>query len=44
MAHQITGKIRYSETGSDGVLTTDGLVNYFQDCSFDQSETIGYGI
>ena len=44
MAHQITGKIIYSETGSDGVLTTDGLVNYFQDVSTFQSEELGVGI
>ena len=26
-------RIRYSETDSEGYLTLDALLNYFQDCS-----------
>lgn len=44
MAHEMKGCIRYSETGADGKLTLEGLINYYQDCSFGQSESIGYGI
>lgn len=37
-------RIRYSEIGSDGLLTTGALINYFQDCSTFQSEDLGVGI
>lgn len=44
MAYEMNGCIRYSETDSNGILTIDGLINYFQDCSFSQSEHVGYGL
>ena len=37
-------RIRYSETDSDGRLTLDALLNYFQDCSTFHSEDVGLGI
>ena len=38
------GRIRYSETDSEGKLTMASLINYFQDCSTFQSEDLGLGI
>lgn len=38
------GRIRYSETDSEGRLTMASLINYFQDCSTFQSEDLGLGI
>ena len=38
------GRIRYSETDSEGKLTLDALLNYFQDCSTFHSEDVGLGI
>lgn len=37
-------RIRYSETDSEGKLTLDALLNYFQDCSTFHSEDAGLGI
>lgn len=37
-------RIRYSETDSEGKLTLDALLNYFQDCSTFHSEDVGLGI
>ena len=37
-------KVRYSETGSDGLLTPVMILNYFQDSSTMQSEELGVGI
>ena len=37
-------RIRYSETGTDGKLTLESLLDYFQDCSTFHSEDIGLGI
>lgn len=37
-------RIRYSETDSEGDLTLDALLNYFQDCSTFHSEDVGLGI
>lgn len=37
-------KIRYSETDSEGRLTMASLINYFQDTSTFQSESLGVGI
>ncbi len=42
--YEVNGKIRYSETDSEGRLTLPALLNYFQDCSCFQSETLGVGI
>jgi medium-chain acyl-[acyl-carrier-protein] hydrolase len=36
--------VRYSETGFDGLVTLEGIVNYLQDCTTFQSEFLGYGI
>lgn len=38
------GRIRYSETDSEGRLTMASLINYFQDCSTFQSEDLGVGL
>ena len=38
------GRIRYSETDSEGNLTILSLLNYFQDCSTFQSEDAGIGV
>ena len=37
-------RIRYSETDSEGKLTLNALLNYFQDCSTFHSEDIGLGL
>ncbi len=37
-------RIRYSEVGQDGRLTTEALIDYFQDCSGFQSEDLGIGV
>ena len=37
-------RIRYSEIGTDGKLTLESLLDYFQDCSTFHSEDIGLGI
>lgn len=44
MPYQFTSRIRYSEIDESRHLTLPGLVNYFQDCSTFQSETIGNGV
>jgi acyl-ACP thioesterase len=38
------GRIRYSECDSEGKLTLESLLNYFQDCSTFQSEDLGVGV
>lgn len=37
-------KVRYSEIDHRGTLTLPSLINYFQDCSTFQSESLGYGV
>jgi acyl-ACP thioesterase len=37
-------RIRYSEINSQGFLSMEALMNYFQDCSTFQSEDIGIGL
>lgn len=37
-------RIRYSEVGTDGNLTLESLLDYFQDCSTFHSEDLGLGI
>lgn len=37
-------RIRYSEVGTDGKLTLEALLDYFQDCSTFHSEDIGLGV
>lgn len=43
MKYSFDSRVRYSETGEDGLLTLPGILNYFQDCSTFQSEEIGLG-
>ncbi len=43
-SYHFDARIRYSETDSEGILTMEGLLNYFQDCSTFQSEDGGVGI
>lgn len=38
------GRIRYSETDSQGKLTLASLLNYFQDCTTFHSEDLGLGV
>ncbi len=44
MSYRFTGRVRYSETGENGCLTLPGILNYFQDCSTFQSESIHQGV
>lgn len=44
MIYSFDGRVRYSETGENGLLTLPGILNYFQDCSTFQSEEVGMGI
>ncbi|MDL2249224.1 acyl-[acyl-carrier-protein] thioesterase [Lachnospiraceae bacterium OttesenSCG-928-J05] len=44
MKYSFKGRVRYSEVAADNRLSLPGIVNYFQDCSIFQSETIGHGI
>lgn len=44
MYYSFDSKIRYSESDSEGRLTLCSLLNYFQDCSTFQSESLGVGI
>lgn len=37
-------KVRYSEIDHRGTMTLPALINYFQDCSTFQSESLGYGV
>lgn len=37
-------KVRYSEIDHRGTMTLPALINYFQDCSIFQSESLGYGV
>lgn len=37
-------KVRYSELGADGTLSLEGVLNYLQDCSTFQSESLGVGL
>jgi acyl-ACP thioesterase len=42
--YEVKGKVRYSETDSEGKLTIPALLNYFQDSSTFQSESLGVGV
>ena len=44
MAYQFDSRVRYSETGVDRKLKMVSLVDYFQDCSTFQSESLGCGL
>ena len=43
-SYQFKSRVRYSETDSNGQLTLDGILNYFQDASTFHSEDLGLGI
>lgn len=42
--YQFDSKVRYSEVDANRELTWSALLNYFQDCSVFQSESLGRGI
>jgi len=42
--YSFNSKVRYSEVGEDKKLTMLSILNYFQDCSTFQSETLGVGL
>ena len=42
--YEVKGKVRYSETDSEGKLTIPALLNYFQDSSTFHSEDVGNGM
>ena len=42
--YQFEIRVRYSETGKDGRLTLEAILNYFQDCTNFHSLDIGYGL
>lgn len=42
--YTFTSRVRYSEIGNDETLSMYGVINYFQDCSTFQSESLGLGI
>lgn len=42
--YQFDSRIRYSETGKDGRITLESILNYFQDCTIFHSEDVGYGM
>lgn len=44
MSYSFSGRVRYSETGENGLLTLPGILNYFQDCSTFHSESVGNGM
>jgi acyl-ACP thioesterase len=44
MKYTFDSIVRYTETGTNGVLTIPGTINYFQDCSTFQSEELGVGV
>ncbi len=42
--YKMKGRVRYSECGPDNKLTLQALINYFQDCSSENSELLGVGV
>ena len=42
--YAVDSRLRYRETDSEGQLTLNALLNYFQDCSTFHSEDVGLGI
>lgn len=44
MKYEMTGRVRYSETGSGNHITLPGIINYFQDTSIFQSTELGVGV
>lgn len=41
--YKMNGRVRYSECGADNQLRISAIINYFQDCTTENSETIGVG-
>ena len=44
MVYEFDSRVRYSEVDSQGKLTWLALMDYFQDCSVFQSESLGIGV
>lgn len=42
--YTFNSRVRYSEIGNDEKLSMYGVINYFQDCSTFQSESVGLGL
>ena len=42
--YRMQNRIRYSECGIDNKLTLADMINYFQDCSSENSELLGVGV
>ena len=42
--YRMKGRIRYSECGPDNKLTLSSLINYFQDCTSENSQLLGVGV
>ena len=41
--YKMNGRVRYSECGVDNQLRISAIINYFQDCTTENSEQIGVG-
>ncbi len=41
--YKMTGRVRYSECGEDNKLKISSIINYFQDCTTENSERLGVG-
>ena len=41
--YKMHGRVRYSECGTDNKIKISAIINYFQDCTTENSETIGVG-
>lgn len=41
--YKMDGRVRYSECGVDNKMRIPAIINYFQDCTTENSETIGVG-
>ena len=41
--YKMNGRVRYSECGIDNKIKLPAIINYFQDCTTENSETIGVG-
>lgn len=41
--YKINGRVRYSECGIDNKIKLPAIINHFQDCTTENSETIGVG-
>ncbi len=42
--YSFNSRVRYSEVGEDKLLSLNGIINYFQDCSTFQSEGLKVGV